>query len=386
MRQESNDGARTADNTKVMTRGAFLGTGAVAVATVGLGGVAAVSSSETASPVQPECGPTCPPTNFTWAIPAGILNTLWADIFPRMVAREWLNPGSTTVKAGMTVPQLLGELATLGGSGDFQTRLALVNAHFGSTNHVPFSVSGTGGYDFLVSDEGVEFFIPTPPQSLQDLLRYYSFRGTGRPAIGLPYYLSSAISAVSIDSPTGPSQISVNPSVILQQVQRFDPGCAEIQCIRRKLENREVIMGLETYRCLVEGLRCWQIEGSVYRGIMTEVPRVVANIWIEMANGTTTVPGAYAPRFPDPDDRGLRSLFEERLETSLPGSMKMHFELHPASQPAGMPWDQTDVVITNKGFFFPPLPAQPTKQGILGEMVAGRAGNPVFTDSKRTMQ
>ena len=157
------DGKEGGEKGRLMTRGQFLGTGAAAAAGVGLAGVAAAATADTSSAEPQQCGRTCPPSSFTWAIPAGVLNTLWSDIFPRLVAREWRAPGSTTVRPGMTVGDLQTELSTLTGSADFQARVALVNAHFGSVNHVPFRVAGRGGYDFLITDDGIEFFIRTDP-------------------------------------------------------------------------------------------------------------------------------------------------------------------------------------------------------------------------------
>jgi len=389
------DGKEGGEKGRLMTRGQFLGTGAAAAAGMGLAGVAAAATADPSRAGPQQCGRACPPASFTWAIPAGVLNTLWSDIFPRLVAREWRAPGSTTVHPDMTVADLQTELSTLTGSADFQARVALVNAHFGSASHMPFRVSGRGGYDFLITDDGIEFFIPDRPGTVLELLRYYTFRNTGRPAIGLPFYLSHAISAVSIDSPTGPSQIHVDRDAILRRVEAAGAECIDLLCLRPRpgdgvpvRQIRDAVIGMDAYRCIIEGVTCWIIEGSVYRGMMTEIPRVVANAWIEAEIGTTGLPKSYASRIPDPLDAGLRSIFEERLETSLPRANKMHFELHPASPPPSMGWDVTDVMVTNKGFFFPLMPALPSTNALdvlLAEIEGGRAGNPVFTDSKRTM-
>ena len=198
-----------------------------------------------------------------------------------------------------------------------------------------------------------------------ELLRYYTFRNTGRPAIGLPFYLSHAISAVSIDSPTGPSQVHVDRNAILQRVAALGAECIDLLCLQPRLGRSEVVIGKDAYRCIIEGVTCWVIEGSVYRGMMTAIPRIVSNHWIEAATGTTGLPKSYTSRITDASDAGLRSIFEERLETSLPRDNKMYFELHPASPPPAMGWDVNDVMVTNRGFFFPthadPAPDEPPR-------------------------
>jgi hypothetical protein len=68
----------------------------------------------------------------------------------------------------------------------------------------------------------------------------------------------------------------------------------------------------------------------------------------------------------------------ERIETSLPAGPRMIFDVDPAV---------TDMEISNRGFRFPavgaPGTAGPSWSTILDEISAGRAGNPVFTDSRR---
>jgi hypothetical protein len=314
---------------------------------------------------------------------------------------------------------------------------------------IPIRFMGDGGYDFLLSDQGLDVFVPERPGSPFELLRYYTFRRTGRRPIGTPLYLSDANLATSTESPTGPGQVKLPPEIVLRAVLSFDLDlqdslCAtQIDCAVRdmgvqlpdgfseesdrwysfmkygedfstaypdlqKLLQTPVNTTLEKIHCLLQRFRCWQIEGSVYRGIMTEFPRLVAEIWLEEVMGVTA-PGSsvlsdtYYHRMIQQPKRA-REVLEERLETMLPDEDRMEFEATgPGGQAPTMPsscaalWKSEDIMITNQGIYFPEIPdlktafqADPqtnpdqTLNQILNEIASGRAGNPVFTDSVRT--
>jgi hypothetical protein len=142
----------------------------------------------------------------------------------------------------------------------------------------------------------------------------------------------------------------------------------------------------EAFYAAASKTRCWQLEGSVYRGILEQLPRVVATIWREHYTGYSANPVSYFMRwFDDPND--IRSIFMERLETSLPKANEMQFKLEPLD----------DVLITNHGLVFPALddPRNPTATDVTGNVPlpdwktmveaisTGAAGNPVFTDTRR---
>ena len=46
-------------------------------------------------------------------------------------------------------------------------------------------------------------------------------------------------------------------------------------------------------------------------------------------------------------------------------------------------WNDGDLMITDQGFYFPHLGKGPSRGAMFDEIAGGRAGNPVFTDSKR---
>ena len=431
-----------------MSRSEFLGASAMAAAGVAAGCTGMAGPSVAPQVPQQECSTTCGHgADLEWAIPAGVLNILWGDILPRLVAREWRTTGSTYLQVGMNSARLQTEVqrfyntvwsSTSTASSVLKDRVQIARDYFSSGRGVvPFRIPGTGGFDFLLSDWGLEFFPPVLPNSSEDrrsaLLRYFSFRRTGRPALGLPFYLTDPNSAISTDSPTGPCQIQRDDIVATLALYA---DCEAKACIARKLErdrnagSSDVSLGaaasvasrqevvnlpgysLEEYKCIMSGLRCWQVEGAAYRAIATEAPRIVAGAWIEKDHlerfnkaATTNITyinrqDSYARRFANPSDSGLRQCFEERLEVMLPRYAKMQFEAvrlpvppppalppdRPAWVPSNWTWNKDDIMITNRGFFFPELPELPTLDGLLEQIEQGKAGNPVFTDSKRTMQ
>jgi hypothetical protein len=421
----------------------------------------------------------CAPANcdwetrpLAWCIPAGVLNSLWGDFFPRLVAVAWepsrymvagdpppLQGGTTATGLLDLLLWLRGRMVANTGVGQdtppsIRHRLDAVIkffwTHQAETGRpFPIVVAGTGGYDFLLSDWGIEMFMPDPPKTAHELLHYYAFRQTGRPSLGIPSYLtSSALSLISIDAPTGPSQIEVDAGALALVLP---PGCEPPKRLltgwrmsqghwdemRRRvkewpskapaLPNPEEIsieklhvqwkpdrhwhvcltidrqpprddpeepddtgheepyrLNFDEYVCLVRKTRCWQVEGSVYRGFATELPRIVATAWMEPG-------GDYETMFRDPGEKGLRELFRQRLETMLPRFEQMAFQemgspphLENGSAAPGMPrWNEGDLMITDQGFYFPDLGSAPNRESMLDEIASGRAGNPVFTDSKR---
>jgi hypothetical protein len=61
----------------------------------------------------------------------------------------------------------------------------------------------------------------------------------------------------------------------------------------------------------------------------------------------------------------------------LPDVSSMAFDVNPVLNA------QDDVMISNRGIVFPALPAAPALNDMFAAIAEGRAGNPVFTDSRR---
>jgi len=463
---------------KKMSRGEFLGVGAAAalgtMAGCGPDPISAVApaaagvDSTTQDCQARDCHWQSRP--LEWCIPAGILNSLWSDFFPRLVGITWhdINPSPpndpqylpaslTPLGPGVTSTDLVHLLIWLKTMMDFDQRPCINTPsslkyrikqvveffclHQERTGKpFPIFVTATGGYDFLLSDWGIELFMPAHPKSQEDLLRYYSFRRTGRPSLGIPSYLTpSALALVSIDAPTGPSQIEMDPMVwaftvgaicdlphdllakfgitearwdeIRTQAQEFmihPPLLPTVEELRatddwsrflppsgeqdgkdgQQIQRGETVpVNFEEYVCMMRAYRCWEVEGAVYRGFATELPRIVATTWMMEPTG-----GPQTNLFADPGDSGLRQLLRDRLETMLPRPDQMACQVSSSplpgtanllTHPADDRWNEKDLMITDHGFYFPELGGVPGLQDMYIEIAEGRAGNPVFTDSRR---
>lgn len=443
------------------------------------------NQEETSRIFNSPCAPTCP-GNLKWAIPAGVLNALWNEVLPRLAAWAWA-PQNTIVGGGHYFEYLNGQpdpvqafrehmgywahgnpenpFPAPPGAGpppDPQLPLnPLAHRRFEAVKNyldiqacrIPIRFVPGGGYDFLLSDKGLDIFLPAGPKHPLDLVRFYTYRRTGRRPIGTPFYLSQAGLATSTDSPTGPGQVDLAPLAIVDLIldgmdSPGNPDCALlVDCALRRmgvplpaewedLEGRwidylhggirvfgpfpdmvsllteEIEFTAQEIGCILKAFRCWQIEGSVYRGMMVELPRLVAEIWLEEEMQLPPAPALdrtyHARLITHP--RRSRKVFEERLETMLPTADRMELQTNGpgGAVPGGGPcldrWaidngKMTDVIITNVGIFFPPIPDRGTAYGpvagsgasslsdqlnsLLAEIACGRAGNPVFTDSQR---
>jgi hypothetical protein len=344
---------------------------------------------------------------------------------------------------GADKPTLITHIDTLiadSSSYVFTRRATLVRDYLSLRQSIPVRVMGVSGFDFVLSDQGLDLFMPEKPEKDAELVRYYTFRKTGQRAIGVPFYMSTGTPAISTEAPTGPGQMWVDEAQFFDLFRNSPCRASLWDCLRLEVEGtplpppvaaivskpaattaraqrsvaqaqskasgkepgkepsqepskeparvantvpsrvpgrapRPVIpVGIDRFRCLAASVRCWQLAGSVYRGIMIELPRVIAVIWAEeIAEKKGCRPDAksYMKRFGLPDDPGLRDIFRERLETALPRNVRMRFEQYRGK----------DVRITNEGLFFPMPPEPPTVDDMIIEIRDGRAGNPVFTDS-----
>lgn len=430
---DRNRGAKGAGPGRAMSRGEFLGVGAA-----GVTGLAAAVGGEEPSPGSQEglcatkpayCGTFHDPEVIpTWTIDASILQILWGEIFPRLVALAWYfgspNPlprgdvtGVMASRLRLYRAWLIGDLSPTTAQISafegtrFGGRHKLVLDYFNGTAGVmPVRYHGPGAFDFILSDYGLDLFAPPMPPNGPEMLRYYEYRSTGQATLGLPAYLDEADAlAFDVQSPTGPSQVWTDDAG-LQGVISLDPcRLGALTCLddpgepypyedRRpdlstleRAKGHDFVRGflnahppfvptrsftIEGYFAAASRLRCWQLEGSVYRGIIQQAPRVVASVWREQMLGCVA-PGSYAARFADPV--AMRTIFGERLESRLPSYLNMVFEVGPRP---GQP-DLTDIEISNQGIRFPDPGAPPPLQDMLQAIADGRAGNPVFTDSKR---
>ncbi len=429
---------------KDITRGQFLATGAAAAASLGAAPASAYTAAAGMARAQQPCALGCNNPTERWRIPATVLNALWSDCMPRLVARWWkpepvLSLEAATAWTSNTGPsaaflaQLADDIENLpdapplvpGTTPKLDIRRDMVVEYLRSAaDPIPIRIIPNSGFDYVLSDWGLDMFLPWPPLDNADWIRYYTYRRTGRPAIGLPTYMAGAGSA-DIDSPTGPSQAWIDPTLIVNmitsavnngqtaqlcavqaesfiQMTAAPPSPADLQTMQNVLERRGARPGAppglgfplrepgipprtinaDTVQCVLEPLRCWQVSGSVFRGIQTELPRVVATNWLEQLTSPVT-PNASSYNSRKDTPNGLRKIFMERLESLLHSMPPMAMAFQPQNTPAN--WDADDIMVTNQGFHFPRIPqVPPTADAIMTQIVNGEAGNPVFTDSMRT--
>lgn len=371
---------------------------------------------------------------LTWCMPSSVLNALWGNVMPRLAAAIWAGELEWPPEGpGQTVNQFMRAYPVEGAlQADFWEVLATIS--FGSRKnylaerdrieeslhenppktsamhraaHVVlkyfeppregspappfrgrFRVIRAEGYDFVLSSEGIDVFVPPDPfvgddgersgeRARAEIIRMYKFRETGRAPIAIPGQPSTVhpkehgyhIPIPQLNNPTGSFQIHEDWA----RGESNDVG--------------------------------WWLTGSAYRGMMHELPRVIASLWYEALawNGDAGSPAAgqrtvssdfnaadgYVPIAGDAQrPTGLRRLLEERTETRFPRDMAMKV-LDDMTQVPGLSegqsppdtWSDCDVMITNLGFFFPHPPEPPELEELLGAIKAGTAGNPVFTDS-----
>ncbi len=102
--------------------------------------------------------------------------------------------------------------------------------------------------------------------------------------------------------------------------------------------------------------------------IIQQLPRVIATAWRdeEAVCGDSLWTRIIAPG-------GMKKVFEDRLETSLPGNMVFALGNHAMDH----------VEVSFEGIRFPPPMPAPPHLSMLLAISLGRAGNPVFTDTRR---
>lgn len=366
------------------------------------------------------------PKDYRWCITAGILNALWRDTFPRLVAASWErgedladfinkdnDPGNQRARLARRIRGIKhprsdeanparGRMAPDKHENlTFRRRQGAVLDYLqkrSPTPPMPIRFPGTGGYDFLLSDEGMDLFYPNwnwrgdKEGKLEELLDFFTYRQSGHPPVGVPFYCKGGISGISASSPVGAGQVGLNAN---WKAKTFGKDRVDFKrfVAKQLLGDAEQVFPyrLQEVKSLLFVLRTWQVEGSVYRAIMMELPRQVAKVWRDHRRDYL-VPLEEFNR----DSASLKEVFRRKLETSLPENMEFR-AFTPNPKDRRRVWRGHDVVITDKGFYFPKVNPIETHVGvegrvtpaklitaILGEINKGWAGNPVFTDSSRT--
>ncbi len=262
-------------------------------------------------------------------------------------------------------------------------------------------------FDFILSDDGLDLFLPSSPFSkpgkprgrLAEVYRAYMYRETGRRPVHLPLPgagFPRERPAIQLDTPGGPANIHLDkPGVfkwLMEQGFQVGHGDAD-QETKKTIQgwlDRVLATGIDggVFSTCLRPNRRWQMEGSVYRAVMAEFPRIVANIWLEETiEGKSDIRAGYTSN----KQGGLRDILEGRLELGLPPAEAMmccgrtrsvtwDWENGDGVTPSRVRKCSTDVLISDKGFLFPDPGEPPTEDYLLRCWVDGTAGNPVFTD------
>jgi hypothetical protein len=237
------------------------------------------------------------------------------------------------------------------------------------------------GYDFVLSDQGLDVFVPPKPGSRdhgrpakvepedepaarEEVLKLYKFRETSRQPIGLP---RAPFTAFPPDNGKPPAP--------------DDDSFISIPQLTAPTGSHQIPEGWITE--FAEDVDWW-VSGSLYRAIMEAYPRIVASKWYEeVAWDRSAYTGkglekTYRQRFDEPG--GLKELLEERVETVLPEELGV-FREQPKGAYGAKGWNPNDIMVTSKGIFFPDPREAPEWDELAKAIQAGIAGNPVFTDS-----
>lgn len=218
-------------------------------------------------------------------------------------------------------------------------------------------------------------------------------RGGGPPGAATPEQVAESLTSIlrSLTPPPGHPRLEAVQNVIsdanLLPPDGFDVAQGVIDTIAL-FEAPCANIPVTLYECAVMPTRCWVLTGSVYRGLLEQFPRFVAEAW------------------GDDSGRDVRALnvrngLEQRMEMAFPEAMRFEF-LDRGALPPGLAlgigaaalWDSSQIMLTNAGVFFPwtigattsaGSTGTPTEGALLQAIVAGRAGNPIFTDSARTL-
>lgn len=273
-------------------------------------------------------------------------------------------------------------------------------------NVMPVRLLEGRAYDFMLSNDGLDVVIPPSPFSSdwsdpaadkvtreieqREVYLQYMYRKTQPRPLGVPSCDTAnddglqGLASVVLSEAGGPTNIVIDTDILLDWLAAIaaEAGADDLVAGFETFEADGILSGpldLSALIYLFGPGRCWRLAGSVYRGIMAELPRVIANSWYEQNLGAGSTAGTYTARYSDPSEAGLRTIFEERLEIGLPtASFKCQAKAADATNPG-------DVTITNEGLFFPsPCTSPPDEKVLLSSWINGTAGNPMFTDSTRS--
>jgi hypothetical protein len=372
-----------------------------------------------------------------WYMPGSVLNALWGNIMSRLAASVWLGrldwPPKTTPEKhpggleaypvdGTAMPKLAEQIVRIAFTrkaneswkaieqsfvlaAERQDRLTnaqrstLITTQYfhpgaaeaylphrpPEAHRMPLRVIKARGYDFVLSDQGLDLFVPPKPgapygredwgkvdkkeepAAREDVLQFYKFRETSEPPIGLPRAPATAFP----DNGSPPSDFFVSVPQLTAPTGSHQVPEAWMKGLAPTVS--------------------WWLSGSLYRGIMAVLPRIIASKWYEEVawDPATATTDGYTTAGEDQTYRtrfykkgGLRELLEEHTETVLPKSLAIVVAGKPSWVPKEAPgWNERDVMITSEGLYIPDPGDAPEWTELAKAIESGVAGNPVFTDT-----
>lgn len=262
-----------------------------------------------------------------------------------------------------------------------------------AANLMPLRIIEATGYDFVLTSEGLDIFVPPKPGTAlnhgeaafgkvtkeeeaaarRNVLQHYKHRETSKPPIGLPRAPATAFPS------NGANDIDV---LVTHPEEGYFINIPQLTAPTGAHQMPEAwvrSVGPEVG---------WWLSGSLYRGVMAAYPRIVASMWHEEVAWPSVDPSlgrrTYAERLCAKD--GLRTLLQERVETVFPDKLAIPVPqagLRPSwvtsANDAG--WNPRDIMLTGEGIYFPDPGGAPQWKELAESIERGVAGNPVFTDS-----
>lgn len=368
-----------------------------------------------------------------WCVTAQDLNAFWNILYPRMMPWFWGNRRAWEGKSNHDARKILYNRLTaiikaIWGKNRQPRDVRLVAQHFRDNVldgpcKVPILFYLDGAFDFIITNEGLVLPVPPNPNDarygrgdapIRRIYQLYALRSTASPPLGAATDLRqsggcSLVQNFSIGNNAifglRAAHLSHFPSIVVRKanITNMPEDLIDILVNHELIPNPDspsssIRIGLECFMWIFQKRRDikWQVSGSVFRKIMREFPKIIAQIWYdeslvdEFKNTAyptpTSVPNrvqialpdlqSYRTRYNNPAAQyGLRSIFEERMEIVLPGDL-LRFEVGRKSE--------EDVCVCKEGFFFPELPSTPSITELYRDWTLGNAGNPVFTDTAHT--
>ena len=268
-------------------------------------------------------------------------------------------------------------------NGEFGKRLSVFTNHY-NNNDIPISFLPRVGYDFLLSDMGLELGLPPKPDDLglDVIFQLYYDRKMAKTSTIIPGTASrlfqhlinnkglsraeaatAAVRAFSV--PENPTTGRPTRIRLAKGARRRDfPSQIEEELKKRSRTLRQ-------FKGLVSPSRKWALGADIYSKFMQRLPRFVAQIWRDEL--LTEKPCALRKKY-EGDSKDVLNFFGLLEECWPPGELTFECDEGTYEITIIQMQDGSGVVK------FPPVPNRPVNSdGLLEEWRSGLAVNPIFT-------